>query len=78
MRFYSRQIQIEANQFLKRGECPLGVYTRENGEHYVITIQGEQVNVHEGDWIILENPPGDGTRAYPCEREVFERRYMKA
>ncbi len=75
MRFRSKTVEIEANQFLKRGECPLGVFTREDGSHYVITIQGEKVNITKGDWIILEDPPGDGTRAYPCKPEVFERRW---
>lgn len=74
-KFKSKSVEIEANQFLKRGECPLGVMTRENGEHYVVTVQGQEVTVEPGEWIILENPPGDGTRAYPCKADVFERRY---
>lgn len=75
MKFQSKHAEIEANQFLKRGECPLGVRTREDGTHYVITINGAEVPVVPGDWIILENPPGDGTRAYPCKPDVFERRW---
>ncbi len=75
MRFKSKQIEIEANQFLKRGECPLGVMTAEDGLHYTITIHGQKTEVVPGDWIILENPPGDGTRAYPCKPDIFARRY---
>lgn len=75
MKFRKKQIVVEANQFLKRGECPLGVRTRENGEHYVVTVQGQEVSVQEGEWIIIEDPPGDGTRAYPCDRDVFSKTY---
>lgn len=75
MKFRSKAVVIEANQFLKRGECPLGVRTREDGQHYVVTVQGQEVVVQPGEWIILEDPPGDGTRAYPCKADVFERRY---
>ena len=74
-RFKSKYAEIEANQFLKRGECPLGVCTREDGTHYVVTAQGQEVMVHEGEWIAIENPPGDGTRAYPIAPNVFERRW---
>ena len=74
MRFRSKTRFIEANQF-KNGECVLGVRTREDGSCYVVTIQGEEVNVKHGEWIIVENPPGDGTRAYPCAADVFERNY---
>jgi hypothetical protein len=74
-RFKSKLVEIEANQFLNRGECPLGVLTREDGTHYVVTIHGQETEVMVGDWIILEDPPGDGTRAYPCNPSIFERRY---
>jgi len=77
MKYRSKPVVIEANQFLKRGECPLGVFTRENGEHYVITIQGQEITVQPGEYIILEDPPGDGTRAYPCSPEVFLRKYER-
>ncbi len=75
MKFRSKPVEIEANQFFHAAVAPIGVMGREDGSCYVVTIQGEKVNVNEGDWIILENPPGDGTRAYPCKQEVFAKRY---
>lgn len=75
MRFRSKSVEIEANRFTHGATAPIGVRTREDGSCYVVTIQGEEVAVHEGDWIILEDPPGDGTRAYPCKADVFERKY---
>lgn len=78
MKYRSKPVEVEANQFTKRGECPLGVFTREDGTHYVITTQGQAVPVQPGEWIIIENPPGDGTRAYPCSDEVFKKRYEPA
>lgn len=78
MRFKSLSVEVEANQFFHGATAPIGVRTRENGSCYVVTLQGEEVNVSPGDWIILENPPGDGTRAYPCSDEVFRKRYVAA
>lgn len=75
MRFRSKTVVIEANQFLHGATAPIGVRTREDGSCYVVTIHGQETNVAPGDWIILENPPGDGTRAYPCKPDVFDRRY---
>ena len=77
MKYRSKPVEIEANQFLKRGECPLGVRTDEDGSHCVVTIHGDKICVEPGDWIILEDPPGDGTRAYPCKPDVFLRKYEK-
>lgn len=75
MRFKSKYTEIEANQFLKRGECPLGVRTREDGTHYVVTAQGQEVVVEEGEWIVVEDSPGDGTRAYPIAPHIFFKRW---
>jgi hypothetical protein len=75
MKYRSKTIEIEANQFL--GEMVVGVRSREDGTCYVVTIHGQETEVAPGDWIILENPPGDGTRAYPCKPDVFERRYER-
>jgi hypothetical protein len=33
------------------------------------------VTVKEGEWIAIENPPGDGTRADPIAPEVFQKRW---
>lgn len=74
MKFRSKIVVIEANQF-KNGECVLGVRTREDGSHYVVTIHGQETDIADGDWIIQEDPPGDGTRAYPCKSDVFNRKY---
>lgn len=75
MRFVSLPSECEANLFESTAMSPIGVRTREDGSCYVVTAQGQEVNVTVGDWIILENPPGDGTRAYPCKADVFERRW---
>lgn len=113
MKFRSKASECEANQFFHGATAPIGVRTREDGSCYVITINGHDVPVEPGDWIILENVkcsrcngdgkahgsdrpfdwngpgtyPGpcpvcvgscvvaDGTRAYPCKPDVFERRW---
>jgi hypothetical protein len=75
MKYRSKPTEIEANQFFRHSEAPIGVRGREDGSCYVITKQGEEVAVHDGDFIILENPPGDGTRAYPCAPDVFRKRW---
>ena len=46
---------------------------------YVTTIQGQDITIIDGDWIVLENPddPSDD-RAYPVAPEVFVKRYAPA
>lgn len=39
---------------------------------YVTTIQGQEVSVSPGEWIIAE---GDGEHFYPCEPGIFEATY---
>ena len=68
---------IEANQYTKRGECPLGVFTNEDGSVYVITMHEVKTPVEIGDWIVIE-PGSDGTRAYPIKDHVFKDRYEPA
>ena len=80
MIYRSRIVEVEANQFTKSGCCPIGVRTREDGSHYVVTIHGQETEIEIGDWIILEEPRADSTwrkgeRAYPCKPDVFERKY---
>jgi hypothetical protein len=75
MKFLSKPVEIEANQFFHGATAPIGVRTREDGSCYVVTIQGQEVNVCHSDWVIIEDPPGDGTRAYPCKADVFSKRY---
>lgn len=73
MKFRKRPIVVEANQFTKRGCCPLGVQTEEDGTHYVVTIHGQKTPVVEGDWIIQET---DGVHYYPCKDDVFRATYQ--
>lgn len=75
MRFQSKVVEIEASQFLHGATSPIGVRTREDGSCFVVTVHGQETEITSGDWIILEDPPGDGTRAYPCKPDVFERKY---
>lgn len=65
----------EANQFLKNGECVLGVRTEEDGRHYVMTIHEQKVYVVPGDWIAQEP---DGVHYYPIKDSVFKAMYEKA
>lgn len=81
MRFRKIPIVVEASVFRGADE-PLPFAQRHVCRHdgtrwYVVTQQGEQVSIHEGDWIILENPddPSD-YRAYPCDPDVFARTYV--
>lgn len=74
MKFQSKRIEIEANQFFHGATATLGVRTREDGSCYVVTIHGQETDIAPGDWIIIE-PGSDGTRAYPCKPDIFERRY---
>lgn len=63
---------IEANQYRNRGECVLGVQTREDGTAYVTTIQGQQVTVEVGEWIVQES---DGIHYYPIANGEFQELY---
>jgi hypothetical protein len=75
VRFRKRPQIVEANQFRHGATAPIGVRSREDGSAYVVTIQGVEIPINEGKWAILEDPPGDGTRAYPCADEVFRKSY---
>lgn len=80
---------VEANQFHGPAAAPIGVYVRKDGTCYVVSTLSsfnafsslnaqsvvEEVNVVDGDWIILEDPPGDGTRARACKPDIFEKCY---
>lgn len=76
MRFRSKPTEIEAQQFFHGATAPLGVRCREDGSCYVVTIHGQETNIEPGDWIIIE-PGSDGTRAYPCKPDIFEKRYER-
>jgi hypothetical protein len=63
---------IEAEQFHHAATSPRGVRTREDGSAYVVTIQGQEVTLTPGDWVI-EEP--DRIHYYPCAADVFEKRW---
>jgi hypothetical protein len=64
-------IPFEANQYLGDG-LTLGMRSREDGSVYVKTIQGRDVDVSPGEWIIQEP---DGDHYYPCSDSIFRERY---
>lgn len=74
MKFRSKLTLIEANQFHNADTAPPGVRVRYDGSCYVISRNGI-IRVKPGDWIILEDPPGDGTLAYPCPPDIFEKQW---
>jgi hypothetical protein len=75
MKYRKKPVIVEANQFTKRGCCPLGVQTLEDGTHYVVTIHGDRITVVKGDWIIQEP---DGIHYYPCKPGIFADTYEPA
>lgn len=80
MKFVSIPTEIEAEQFTGHGRVPgmcdgkgpcIGTIAA-NTPH-VHTIHREQVCfVTPGDWVIMEP---DGVHAYPCQDEIFRRKY---
>jgi len=71
--------EIEAEQFLPPDNIPKGVYdvrniTKVTEPIYigrVLTIQGQEVTVHAGEWIVQESK--DPTRHYPIDDSVFKK-----
>ncbi len=63
---------IEANQFTKIGEGPVGVRTEEDGREYVMTLHDQKVYLQLGDWVVSE---GDGIHYYPIKDHVFKSLY---
>ena len=85
-RYRSRPSEIEAVQFDPQGKhrqtLPEGVHcippTVDNYADticffWVVTIQGNRVQIKAGEWIITE--PDDATRRYPCAPDVFAKRW---
>ena len=72
--FRKKPIVVEANQFFHGATAPIGVFTREDGSCFVITIHNQVTEISPGDWIILETGM-NGTRAYPCKPDIFEATY---
>lgn len=62
---------IEAFQLVRGEPWPQGVHG-ENGEMYVITIQGVKTPITYGEWVM---PEGDGVHFYPCANDVFLNTY---
>lgn len=72
---------IEAEQFIPPNQIPRGVYDIRNVSKVadpiyigrVLTIQGQEVTVHSGEWIVTES--SDDTRHYPIDDLVFQKKY---
>ena len=70
---------IYAEQFTSKTEPPPGVFLSKSlacsGNHVVKTIQGQEVPVSVGEWIVKEeNGPG----YYPIDDAEFQRLYERA
>ncbi len=72
MKFISREVEIEAEQFIEGIRTPPGVLFTSEGVPYVVTIHGQETEIEIGDYIIREP---DGVHYYPCQPEIFEKRY---
>lgn len=68
-------IPFEANRYEREGELVQGMMSREDGTVYVRTLQGRDVDVSPGEWIVQET---DGVHYYPCADSVFQERYEPA
>lgn len=66
--FRSKQKIIDAKQLVDKAKPPRGVRVDNGGNLYVETIQGQQVDVKVGEWIVDE---GDGIHFYPIADETF-------
>ena len=64
-------VPFTANQYHGDGPCQ-GVKFRDDGSAYVQTIQGRDVDVSPGEWVIQEP---DGEHYYPCADDIFQQRY---
>ena len=69
---------VDAEQFTDQWNPPRGVaeHKSKSGETYftVLTIQGQSVRVHPGEWIVAERG-GGGERFYPIAPDEFARLY---
>lgn len=71
--FRSKPTTIQAEQYTGDWENrPKGVYANFQHGPYVQTIQGVQVAVKPGEWIVTEP---DGIHHYPVQDEVFQSRW---
>lgn len=70
-KYKSKPTTIMAEKFVKDGPLQNGVRLNDMG-YYVTTLQGQNVKLTDGDWIISEGVEG---RYYPCSDEVFKAKY---
>lgn len=64
---------IDAEQFVHAIAPPRGVmFHHQFGKHFVTTIQGQDVFVQPGEWIVAE---ADGKHYYPIADAEFRRIY---
>lgn len=70
-KYRKKPVVVEAVQWFPFVTIP-GVDTSRLGEATVTTIQGRQVNISPGEWVITES---DGIHHYPCSSEEFSRLY---
>lgn len=71
---------IYAAQFNpENGEIPEGVYNVRPWQGTTLgtvrTIQGQEITVHPGEWIVRE--PQDPNRHYPVDKDYFAEHYEK-
>jgi hypothetical protein len=79
MLYRKKPTTVDAEQFTDVENPPRGVKTGNQSNavtrwHYVMTIQGQRVEVKLGEWIIAEP---DGEHFYPCDDAVFRQRYER-
>ncbi len=72
MKFRSKPKIIDAEQFVDVNNTPCGVVRKMVGSFFVTTIQGQDVPVNLGEWIVREP---DGIHFYPIADEVFRKNY---
>lgn len=68
-------VPFEANRYELATKYPPGVFRGADGRAYVKTIQGRDVPVSVGEWVIQEP---DGVHYYPCSDDIFRQRYELA
>lgn len=66
---------FEANRYEEASQLPPGAFRGDDGCVYVKTIQGRDVQVSVGEWVLQDV---DGVHHYPCQDEVFKQRYEPA
>lgn len=70
--FRSKPKTIDAEQFRDPTNPPRGVQEDDPGKFYVTTMQGVNVPVKVGEWIVLER---DGKHCYPIADGEFQKLY---